>query len=107
LILLLFTLNRHKEVAKLQAEAWLAREESIMDRVRELNKIGVSGTKRFVVLKEDKEKKVAENRPGSGSDGPCITGNKPVSVPETRKHLCEALAKIFEEHKVRKYASIV
>lgn len=88
-------------------DAWLAQEESIIERVRELNKTGVSGTKRFVVLKEDKEKKVAENSPGHSNGGSAISASKSISVPEARKHLHEALAKIFDEQKVRTYVSIV
>lgn len=91
--LLVLTLNRHHDVVKGQVAAWSAREESIIERVREFNKNGVSWTKRVVVMKED--------------GGPAMSASKSISVPETEKHLIEALTKIFNEQKVRTYVSIV
>ncbi|KAF3325832.1 DNA-directed RNA polymerase III subunit RPC5 isoform X3 [Carex littledalei] len=99
--------KRHHDVVKGQVEAWLAREESILERVRELNKNGVSGTKRVVVMKEDKDKKVADNSLSHGDGGPAMSASKSISVPETRKHLIEALNKIFDEQKVRTIRSVV
>ncbi|XP_078149304.1 uncharacterized protein LOC144544632 isoform X2 [Carex rostrata] len=79
--------KRHHDVVKGQVAAWSAREESIIERVREFNKNGVSWTKRVVVMKED--------------GGPAMSASKSISVPETQKHLIEALTKIFNEQKVR------
>ncbi|KAJ3698403.1 hypothetical protein LUZ61_002108 [Rhynchospora tenuis] len=96
--------KRHADVVKRMEKAWSAREESILERVRELNK---NGTKRGVILREDKENKVAENSLGQGDGRTAISANKMISTPETRKHLLEALNKIFAEQKVRTIRSVV
>ncbi|KAJ4763354.1 DNA-directed RNA polymerase III subunit RPC5 [Rhynchospora pubera] len=98
--------KRHADVVRRMEKAWSAREESILERVRELNKNGFSGTKR-VFLKEDKENKVAENGLGQGDGRTAISANKLIVTPETQKHLVEALNKIFSEQKVRTIRSVV
>ncbi|KAJ4754987.1 DNA-directed RNA polymerase III subunit RPC5 [Rhynchospora pubera] len=99
--------DMHADVVRRMEKAWSAREESILERVRELNKNGFSGTKRLVFLKEDKENKVAENGLGQGDGRTAISANKLIVTPETQKHLVEALNKIFSEQKVRTIRSVV